>query len=169
VFNILNLLNFEIIVFNGGFVFQLGDRLLDPVLVEARKCMNAVYGVDDNKIPIVVGQLPNPVLFGACRMAIEGENRPVEHGRQEMLAALAAGLKSDDHKLLDEVYEFGAALPIGGHPDSDYYEDKLRPLRDRGLIRLDGRSFRKSNTFAITLTGRILVESHRQSARRPAA
>ncbi len=45
VFTLLNLFNPEIIVFNGGFVFQLGDRFLEPVHQEAAKCMNAVYSV----------------------------------------------------------------------------------------------------------------------------
>jgi glucokinase len=49
VFSILNLFNPDIIVFGGGFVQQLGDRFLVPVRAEARKCMNAVYSLDETR------------------------------------------------------------------------------------------------------------------------
>ncbi len=41
----------------------------------------------------------------------------------------------------------------------DYYEDRLRPLRDRGLIQTDGdQSLRKSRYVRITELVRLVVE-----------
>ena len=70
VFSLLNILNPDIIFFGGGFVRQLGDTLLEPVRGEAEKCMNSVYEIDGQKIPIVVGELENPMLYGACYLAM---------------------------------------------------------------------------------------------------
>jgi len=160
VFSILNLFNPEIIVFNGGFVQQLGDAFLRPVLEEAKKCMNAVYSLADKKIPIVIGQLRNPVLTGACRMAIEGSRRNVQHSRQQVLAAISGGeLEETDRELLMELYRHGKPVPINKHPEGDYYKDKLRTLRNRGLVRTgSGLSFRYSDEVEITSLGRIVVE-----------
>ena len=161
VFTLLNLFNPEIIVFNGGFVFQLGDRFLEPVHQEAAKCMNAVYSVGENKIPIVLGELSNPVLYGACRMAMQGEGGKLEYGTHEILAEVEDGLRPHHYQVLAELHRLGRAAPLSGSPRSNYHEDNVRPLRDRGLIRLDASSFRKSKTIEITGLGRILAKKGR--------
>jgi len=121
VFSILNLFNPEIIVFNGGFVQQLGDIFLVPVREEAKKCMNAVYSVGDNRIPIVIGELANPVLVGALRMAIEGRGGKVRRSKQQVLAALSEGLQEHDRTVLNEMYRNGKPVVINKHPDGMPY------------------------------------------------
>lgn len=158
VFTLLNLLNPEIIVFNGGFVFQLGERFLEPIRLEAAKCMNAVYSVGENKIPIVLGELSNPVLYGACRMAMQGGGGKLEQGRHEILAEVEDGLQPHHYQVLAELQRLDRPAPLSGNSRSSYHEDNIRPLRDRGLVRLDAQSFRQSKTIDITALGRILVE-----------
>jgi glucokinase len=158
VFTLLNLFNPEIIVFNGGFVQQLGEVFLGPVREEANKCMNAVYSLGDNKIPIVLGELRNPVLFGACKMAIEGSGAKVQRTREEILSGICADLSEDDLALLKEICSYGRAVPITDHSGSDLTKDKLRLLRNRGLISTGpGQSFRYSNSVKMTELGRIVV------------
>lgn len=155
----LNLFNPEIIVFNGGFVQQLGDVFLGPIREEANKCMNAVYSLGDNKIPIVLGRLPNPVLYGACKMAIEGGGGKVQRTREQILSSVCADLGENDFSLLKEIYDHGNMVPITDHFTSDYTKDKLRLLRNRGLISTEaGWSFRNSEGVKITELGRIVVE-----------
>ena len=101
-----------------------------------KKCMNAVYSVDDNKIPIVVGELSNPVLYGACQMAIKGITREVTHSRRDILELLGRSLGDHDQRVLDELARNGAA-PIDKHP-GDYHKARLRTLRNHGLIQTDG-------------------------------
>jgi len=159
VFSILNLFNPEIIVFNGGFVQQLGDIFLVPVREEAEKCMNAVYSVGDNRIPIVVGELANPVLVGALKMAIEGSGGKVRRSKQQVLAALSEGLQAHDRAVLNEMYREGKPVAINKHPDGPYYKNKLRQLRNQGLIRTrGGQSFRNSDAVELTELGKIVVE-----------
>lgn len=159
VFSLLNLFNPEIIIFNGGFVQQLGEVFLGPVREEAKKCMNAVYSLGDKHIPIVLGNLRNPVLFGACKMAIDRSTGKVEHSKDEILSIIAAGLGEDDWVLLRELYRYGGPVPITGHPDSDYSKSKLRNLRNRGLVSTGpGPSFRYSDEVRITNLGKVIVE-----------
>src|SRR5262249_13462973 len=72
--NLLNILNPDIVFFGGGFVRQLGDRVgdafLQPVKEEAEKCMNSIYALQGESIPIVLGELENPMLIGACLLAL---------------------------------------------------------------------------------------------------
>jgi hypothetical protein len=157
VFTLLNLFNPDIIVFNGGFVFQLGDRFLEPVLQEATKCMNAVYSVGEKPIPIVLGELPNPVLFGACRMAMLGGGGSREHGKSQILEAAENGLQPRQYQVLAELHRLGRPAPIAGNPRSIYHESNLRPLRDGGLIRLDALSFRKSKTVDLSALGLVVL------------
>lgn len=159
VFTLLNLFNPEIVVFNGGFVQQLGEVFLGPVREEASKCMNAVYSLGDNKIPIVLGKLPNPVLFGACKMAIEGGGGEVQRTKGQILSSVCADLSENDFSLLKEIYGHGLMVPITDHSGSDYTKDKLRVLRNRGLISTEvGLSFRNSEGVEITELGKIVVE-----------
>ncbi len=159
VFSILNLFNPEIIVFSGGFVRQIGDRFLEPVRAEARKCMNAVYSLDEKEIPIVLGELDNPMLVGACKMAMEGHVGRKEHDKGQVMTALVSGLTESDLVLLESFYRDDAPILISKKPDSDYYEDRLRPLRNRGLVQTDGdQSLRKSRYVRITELGRLVVE-----------
>ncbi len=159
VFTLLNLFNPEIIVFNGGFIQQLGEVFLGPVREEANKCMNAVYSLGDNKIPIVLGALPNPVLYGACKMAIEGSGGKVWRTREEILSSVYADLRENDFSLLKEIYSHGRIVPITDHSGSDFTKDKLRLLRDRGLISTEsGLSLSNSEGIKITELGRIVVE-----------
>jgi glucokinase len=165
VFSILNLFNPEIIVFNGGFVQQLGDEFLLPVREEAKKCMNAVYSLADKEIPIVMGQLPNPVLFGACRMAIEGMGGAVEISRRHIIETIVDELDADDWTLLDELYWYGGPVPINRHPEGPYHRDRLRTLRNCGLLRTrNGVSFRNADSIEITALGRIAVEEASRSS-----
>ena len=158
-FSLLNLFNPEIIIFNGGFVQQLGEVFLLAVREEAKKCMNAVYSLDDKKIPIVLGNLRNPVLFGACKMAIDRSGRKVEYTKEEILSIIGGGLSDDDQVLLKELYRYGRPVPITGHPDSDYSKDKLRNLRNRGLaVTGPGPSFRSSDEVAISDVGKLVVD-----------
>jgi glucokinase len=159
VFTLLNLFNPEIIVFNGGFVQQLGQVFLDPVREEANKCMNAVYSLGDKKIPIVLGELRNPVLFGACKMAIEGSAGRAQRAREEILSGICADLSEDDLNLLKEIRNHGEPVPTTDHSGSDLTKDRLRLLRNRGLISTEpGQSFKHSNSVTITDLGRIVVE-----------
>lgn len=159
VFNLLNLFNPEIIVFNGGFVQQLGEVFLDPVREEANKCMNAVYSLGNNKIPIALGRLPNPVLYGACKMAIEGGGGKVQRTREQILSAVCADLSENDFSLLKEIHGHGKMVPITDHPGSDYTKEKLRLLRNRGLISTEtGGALGNSEGVGITELGRIVVE-----------
>jgi len=88
---------------------------------EAKKCMNAVYSVGDNRIPIVIGELANPVLVGALRMAIEGRGGKVRRSKQQVLAALSEGLQEHDRTVLNEMYRNGKPVVINKHPDGMPY------------------------------------------------
>lgn len=165
VFSLLNILNPDIVFFGGGFVRQLGDTLLQPVRDEAEKCMNSVYEIDGQKIPIVVGELENPMLYGACYLAM---NQGMVGGVTSAFAqAVSSGLNDHDWQVLRSLQKNGRAL-INPNPNSDFHEDKLRRLRNKGLIetlaRRDqgkvelGLSFRRSEHVEITQLGRILIE-----------
>jgi predicted NBD/HSP70 family sugar kinase/uncharacterized caspase-like protein len=166
VFSLLNILNPDIIFFGGGFVRQLGDILLEPVRDEAEKCMNSVYEIDGRKIPIVVGELENPMLYGACHLAM---NQGIIGGDVTSSFARVASSGLDDHdwQVLQSLRKHGRAL-INPNPNSDFHEDKLRKLRNKGLIETlvtrdqgqveMGLSLRRSKYVEITQMGRILIE-----------
>jgi len=166
VFSLLNILNPDIIFFGGGFVRQLGDSLLEPVRDEAEKCMNSVYEINGQKIPIVVGELENPMLYGACYLAM---NQGMIGGGVTSSFARAASSGLDDHdwQILRSLQKHGRAL-INPNPNSDFREDMLRKLRNKGLIETlvttdqgqveVGLSLRRSKYVEITQMGRILIE-----------
>ena len=120
--------------------------------------MNAVYSLADKKIPIVIGQLPNPVLFGACRIAIEGAGAKVERGRQEIIEVISEQLDDHDWELLKELYQYDGPVPINKHEGGYYSKDRLRTLRNHGLVRTLGVSFRVSDGVEITNLGKIAIE-----------
>jgi glucokinase len=159
VFSILNLLNPDIIFFGGGFVRQLGDVFLEPVREEAQKCMNAVYSLGEKNIPIEVGVLDNPILVGACKMVIDNTIGRKEHSRSSIIDAIIGGLEESHLKLLHSFFQTGMPIPISKDPRSDFHEDRLRELRNRGLIRTsEGQSFRRSANVQITELGRFIAE-----------
>jgi predicted NBD/HSP70 family sugar kinase/uncharacterized caspase-like protein len=165
VFSLLNILNPDIVFFGGGFVRQLGDSLLQPVRDEAEKCMNSVYEIDGQKIPIVVGELENPMLYGACYLAInQGMTGSVT---SSFARAAGSGLDDHDWQVLRSLQKHGRVL-INPNPNSNFHEDKLRKLRNKGLIETlattgqgqaqMGLSFRRSQYVEITQMGLILIE-----------
>jgi glucokinase len=158
VFSILNLLNPDIILFGGGFVRQLGDAFLKPVREEAKKCMNAVYSIGEKAIPIEVGLLDNPILVGACKMAIDNTTEK-EDAKDPITDALVDGLEKKDLELLYSFYEQKMPILISRDSGSSFHEDQLRVLRNRGLIQtVGGQSFKNSNHVQITALGKIIVE-----------
>jgi glucokinase len=161
VFSLLNILNPDIIFFGGGFIRQLhdilGDGFLDPVRSEAERCMNAVYESAGKKVPIVVGELDNPMLSGACLLAIRGRREP--SSKEDIMRALTADISARELDLLQSIYEHSQPTIISKDPGSDFHEDQLRNLRNRGLIATpDGLSFRRSRHVEITRLGRMAVE-----------
>jgi len=159
VFSILNLFNPDIIVFNGGFVQQLGKVFLAPVLAEVSKCMNAVYSMAENRIPIELGTLPNPVLMGACKMAIDGSASRKEYTKKEILDLVVEGLGDKELELLRSLARHDRPVPTTTMPGSTLHHDRVRPLRDRGLVRTDaGRGLSKSESVQITKLGKVVVE-----------
>jgi glucokinase len=164
VFSLLNILNPDIIFFGGGFIQQLydilGDSFLDPVRAEAEKCMNAVYESAGEKVPIVVGELENPMLSGACLLAIRGRREP--SSREDIKRALTEGISARELAVLESIYGYSQPTLISKDPGNDFHEDKLRKLRNRGLIATsDGRPFRRSRHVEITPLGRMVVEDKR--------
>ncbi len=165
VFSLLNILNPDIVFFGGGFVRQLGDSLLQPVRDEADKCMNSVYEINGQKIPIVVGDLENPMLYGACYLAMN--KGMIGGGKSSFARAASSDLDDHDWRVLQSLQKHGRAL-INPNRNSDFHEDKLRKLRNKGLIEtratMDqgqvqmGLSFRRSKHVEITQVGRILLE-----------
>jgi glucokinase len=159
---LLNVLNPDIVFFGGGFIRQLGDKVgdafLDPVRREAEKCMNAIYELEGRKVPIVLGRLDNPMLAGACLFAIRGGG----DGSASVSVAdvVSPGLDEDDVKRLRSIYNHDPRhTRISRDPLSDFYEHKLRNLRNRGLIEtVDSTSFKNAEFVKITKLGRGLVE-----------
>ena len=159
VFSILNLLNPAIIFFAGGFVRQLGDVFLEPVRAEAKKCMNAVYSMGAKDIPIKIGSLDNPILVGACKMIIDGTKGAKEHSKRKILESIIEDLNEADYVLLRAFYHTGKPILISKDPKNDFFEERLRKLRNAGLIQSVGnQSFRKSRHVQITKLGKIIVE-----------
>ena len=69
-FSLLNVLNPDLVFFGGGFVQQLGEDFLRPVREEVHKCMNSIYESKERVVPIKLGELDNPMLVGACLLAV---------------------------------------------------------------------------------------------------
>jgi len=158
---LLNVLNPDMVFFGGGFIRQLGDKVgdtfLDPVREEAEKCMNSVYELKGKKVPIVLGRLDNPMLAGACLFAIRGGedgDRPVN-----VVEFVSPELDEDDVKALRSIYNYDPQhTRISRDPLSDFYEHKLRNLRNRGLIEtVDSLSFKNARFVKITKLGRALI------------
>ena len=157
VFSILNLLNPDMIFLGGGFVRQLGEPFLEPVRTEAMKCMNTIYEVNGATVPIVLGELPNPMLVGACIMAFRGSSDPVMPSCDEIVKDIISNLSDRHVTVLRAVCEHGTPTPISRDPSSDFFEDGLRSLRNGGLIATEsGRSFRRSVTVHATPLGRLV-------------
>jgi glucokinase len=166
VFSLLNLLNPDLVFFGGGFVRQIGDTFLEPVRTEASKCMNSIYETPDGPVPIRIGQLDNPMLVGACMMAMRGNLRPLDWG--DIVRRHTGELNNLQQQILDALYD--QALPISKDPTSDFFEEVLRPLRNLGLIATNTeRSFRKSELVKLTGLGRAVVEERRSLAIKPEA
>ena len=162
VFSILNLLNPEIIFFGGGFVKQLGDEFLEPVREEAKKCMNAVYSFGENEIPIVLGVLDNPMLVGACKMINDMQRSTSLTIPVSVSGGVTEGLIEHDFEILRSLYTVKRPKRISKNPRSDFHEDKLRKLRNRGLIRTEGdQPFRMSKTVEITQIGIRIMEDNK--------
>ncbi|MGH7594961.1 MAG: ROK family protein [bacterium] len=172
VFTILNLLNPDIIFFGGGFMRQIGDDFLIPVKKEAQKCMNAVYSVGKKNIPIVRGELDNPNLVGACKLILDnisgnkknippGANANIKDiGRIEksLSSFITKRLNKSLKKRLAIFYQMKGPILISTNSKSDFYEDKLRALRNLGLIETIGNQpFRKSTHVRITPLGKIVA------------
>jgi glucokinase len=161
VFALLNILNPDMIFFGGGFVQQLGERLgdsfLDPVRTEAQKCMNSIYEHEGKEVPIVIGQLDNPMLTGACLLAIRGNRSP--SAKADFITAAVTGMSERDFKVLQSLYDYPEPTRINMDPGSDFHEDNLRGLRNRGLVATsNGSSFRRSKHIEITQLGRLVIE-----------
>jgi glucokinase len=159
---LLNVLNPDIVFFGGGFVRQLGDRLgdsfLDPVRDEARKCMNSIYELGGERIPIVLGELDNPVLSGACLLAIRrsrGSNL-----RADIISTIITDLDELEIRVLESIYNYHPRLTrISRDPRNSFHEDRLRKLRNHGLIATsNGLPFRRAEHVKITELGRIATE-----------
>lgn len=159
VYSILNLLNPDIIFFGGGFVNQIGDIFLTLILEEAQKCMNAVYSKGNNDIPIVIGALSNPIITGACKMAMDNTIGKQDITKESLLCILKNDLSNEDHKLLKQIYHEDLNIVFSRDPKSDLNKNKLRKLRNRGLIKTtEGLSFKDSQHIELTEIGNIIVK-----------
>lgn len=159
VFSILNLLNPEIVFFGGGFVRGVGDIFLRPVREEVKKCMNAVYSMGENNIPIKVGKLDNPILVGACKMVVDNTSGIKEYSKSSIINTIMEGLNERDKKRLLSFYQNDEYVDISKDPRNDFHENHLRRLRNRGLIQTENdQAFRLSKTAKITKIGKIVLE-----------
>ena len=160
--NLLNTLNPDIVFFGGGFVRQLGDRVgdafLQPVKDEAKKCMNSIYALEGKTTPIVLGELENPMLVGACLLALRrsrGSDVTVD-----IIGSTRSSLSEAEGNALRSIYNY-APRPtrIAGDPLSDFHEDRLRRLRNLGLVEtVDNLSFKQADFVKITALGRAVAE-----------
>jgi predicted NBD/HSP70 family sugar kinase len=159
---LLNVLNPDMVFFGGGFIRQLGDKVgdtfLEPVRDEAKKCMNSVYELKGKKVPIVLGSLDNPMLAGACLFAIRGGEDGA--GPVNIADFISPVLDEDEVKVLRSIYNHDPQpTRISRDSLSDFYEHKLRELRNRGLIETVGNpSFKNAQFVIITKLGRGLIE-----------
>jgi tetratricopeptide (TPR) repeat protein len=73
---------------------------------------------------------------------------------------IAADLSENDFQVLQSIYNQPRATLISHDPNSDFRENKLRSLRNRGLISTQlGGSFRNSDSVQITQLGRLVIEA----------
>lgn len=164
VFSVINGFNPEIVILSGGFIKQfeakqLGDAFLAPIREEVEKCMNALYVSTEERVPIRIGELDNPMLVGACKMVIDKCTGRATYDMQYLMEAVASGLGDEDLRLLHALYRQKVPPLISGDPGSDFYRDRLRALRNHGLIEtVPGPSFRKSETVRISRLGQIVIE-----------
>jgi hypothetical protein len=160
-FSILNAYNPDILFFSGGFVRQLADdgladHFLAPILEEADKCMEAVYGPPSDRVPIVIGTADNAMLIGACKMASDAFKRSSEHTKADIIEAITDGLTEDELQLLRSLYRYESHV-ISRETDNDFRKEKLRGLRNRGLISTEpGDSFKVSSRVRITKLGKMV-------------
>jgi glucokinase len=163
VFSLLNVLNPELVFFGGGFVRQLGDSFLEPVRAEAQKCMNPIYESNGKTVPIKVAELENPMLMGACLLAMRGSRRRSTRG--SILAAATSRIGERDFRILRSLCGFSAPTLIAGDPGNDFHKESLRRLRDSGLIATtDGQSLGNATFVQATELGRIVIEEAPGSA-----
>jgi glucokinase len=160
--DLLNILNPDIVFFGGGFVRQLGDRagdgFLQPVKEEAEKCMNSIYELEGKKTPIVLGELENPMLVGACLLALR---RSRGGGvTTDIIGSIRSGLSEDEGNALRSIYNYEPRQTrIARDPLSVFHEDRLRRLRNLGLIEtVDNLSFKRADFVRITALGRAVAE-----------
>ena len=160
--NLLNILNPDIVFFGGGFVRQLGDRVgdafLQPVKEEAGKCMNSIYALEGESIPIVLGELENPMLIGACLLALRrsrGSDVTID-----IIGSTRNSLSLGEANTLRSIYNYEPRQTrISRDPASDFHEDRLRRLRNLGLIEtVKNLSFKRAEFVKITALGRAVAE-----------
>lgn len=160
--NLLNILNPDIVFFGGGFMRQLGDRVgdtfLQPVKDEAEKCMNSIYALEGKRIPIVLGELENPMLTGACLLALR-RNRGGDV-TIDIIGSIRNSLSEDEGNALRSIYNYEPRQTrISGDPANDFHEDRLRRLRNLGLIEtVNNLSFKRAEFVKITALGRAVAE-----------
>lgn len=160
-FSILNAYNPDILFFSGGFVRQLADNgladhFLAPILEEAQKCMEAVYGPPGDHVPITIGTADNAMLIGACKMASDAFERSSEHTKVDIMEAITDGLTEDELQLLRSLYRYESHV-ISRETGNDFRKENLRGLRNRGLIRTEpGDSFKGSSRVRITNLGKMV-------------
>lgn len=120
--------------------------------------MNSIYETPNGPVPIRLGELDNPMLVGACLMAMrEGRQLP---DWERTVRRHTERLDGRQRQILDALHD--QPLPISKDPGSDFYEDTLRPLRNLGLVATStGHSFRKSHIVELTELGRGVVEAGR--------
>ena len=103
--------------------------------------------------PPQVGQIRDlPEDFGSIR---------VDNSLIDAANAIASDISQKDFQVLQAIYNHQPRpTPISRHPDSDFHENKLRGLRNRGLIATQaGGSFRNSEFVRITQLGRLVIET----------
>lgn len=97
------------------------------------------------------------MLTGACWLATRrGVSRRT---KSSIIAAITEGLSEDDFKVLSSLHDEPIPAPVSMDPGNDFYKNKLRILRDHGLIVTGDRlSLSKSSHVEITQLGRMVVE-----------
>jgi hypothetical protein len=117
--------------------------------------MNSIYETPEGPVPIRMGQLDNPMLVGACLMAMRGGRQLPDWG--DTVRRHIGQLDERQRQILDALHD--QPLPISKDPGSDFYEETLRPLRNLGLISTDTeRSFRTSRLVELTELGRGVAD-----------
>ena len=159
VFSILNVLNPDIIFFGGGFIRQIGDIFIQAAKEEAKKCMHSIYNTSNREIQITLGSLDNPILIGACKMVLDSTSVRTAYSKNEILDAITDDLDGNSLLLLQEFYRDKKSVLISHDPRSAFFTEKLKELRNRGLIRtVEKGSISKSNSVEITKLGTIVAE-----------